>query len=433
MLWTACVLVGHLGTTGVRRPPPVMAATAGPPNTPRRLRVAVVGDVHGQWDEGDASALRGLRPAIDLCLFVGDFGDEDVTSVEAVARASLPGEQVSVFGNHDAWFSLDKRKRRPNKSARARNGDESALDTQRALLSGLNLEYSKRELPQLGLSVVGGRPYSIGGPIWPPFYVEEYGLTSVVESGDRIGRIAARAAESSVIFLAHNGPAGLGDKRSDVCGRDWPQRTGKNVGASGGDWGDRDLTVAIRMAREAGKKVPLVAFGHLHRRLIGGGLRTMVRVDEGTGTVFLNAAEVPRWRGPGVEPLPYDAAEASAEAAARLAGGTGAAAKAREDRARLLERKQHWFAIVEMASSEEGVISVDKVSGCWVESDGTVCEEEEWFTRRAPPAGRQAAAGSAAQPAQTQQMARPMHKHPPQQLRSTMPQASATVTGSRRQ
>ncbi|KAG8459686.1 hypothetical protein KFE25_003138 [Diacronema lutheri] len=380
-------------------PAPFAAGGGARSAPPERLRVAIVGDVHGQWDEGDASALRELRPPVDLCLFVGDFGDEDVVTVESCARSELPFPAASVFGNHDAWFSLDKRKRRPKKAARDYDG-QTALDAQRRLFAPRNLEYERRELPELGLTVVGGRPYSIGGPIWPPFYVEQYGLASQIESADRIGRVATNAQARDLVFLAHNGPAGLGAARDDICGRDWPHRVGAHAGQSGGDWGDRDLADGIRMARKAGKRVPLVAFGHLHRRLIGGGLRQMVRVDDDAGTVFLNAAQVPRWRGPGVEPLGYDAAEAAAGLASAGDGADEHVDGAVGVREPAIERKQHWFAIVEMAAGnatpsgagadgaagagggDEG-LHVERVDACWLESDGTIAAQELWYCRQA--------------------------------------------------
>ena len=38
------------------------------------LKIAIVGDVHDQWDENDRDALHALN--VDLVLFVGDFGNE---------------------------------------------------------------------------------------------------------------------------------------------------------------------------------------------------------------------------------------------------------------------------------------------------------------------------------------------------------------------
>lgn len=44
-------------------------------------------------------ALRHLGG--DLAVFVGDFGEEDVSIVKRVAR--YPQPKVAILGNHDAW------------------------------------------------------------------------------------------------------------------------------------------------------------------------------------------------------------------------------------------------------------------------------------------------------------------------------------------
>ena len=62
-----------------------------------------------------------------------------------------------------------------------------------------------------------------------------------------------------------------------------------------GDHGDRDLELALQHIHAAGRKVPLVVFGHMHEKLRGtSSLRNMVGVDASTGTVYLNTAVVPR-------------------------------------------------------------------------------------------------------------------------------------------
>lgn len=43
------------------------------------VKIAIIGDVHDQWTEADARALRFLQP--DMALFVGDFGNEVVPLV----------------------------------------------------------------------------------------------------------------------------------------------------------------------------------------------------------------------------------------------------------------------------------------------------------------------------------------------------------------
>ena len=61
--------------------------------------LAIVGDVHGQWEDDDDIALRSL--GADLAMFVGDFGEEDVELVCRVARSDHP--KAVILGNHDAW------------------------------------------------------------------------------------------------------------------------------------------------------------------------------------------------------------------------------------------------------------------------------------------------------------------------------------------
>ncbi len=53
-----------------------------------QITIAVVGDVHNQWDEQDNLALQRL--GVDLALFVGDFGNEAVEVVRKVAAVETP-------------------------------------------------------------------------------------------------------------------------------------------------------------------------------------------------------------------------------------------------------------------------------------------------------------------------------------------------------
>ncbi|EHA8592370.1 hypothetical protein COCNU_contig69463550G000010 [Cocos nucifera] len=91
----------------------------------------------------------------------------------------------------------------------------------------------------------------------------------------------------SIIFLAHNGPTGLGSKVSDICGRDWV--------FGGGDHGDPDLAQAISdLRRNTQIPIPIVVFGHMHKELAyGNGLRKMIEVVP-DNTIYLNGAMVPR-------------------------------------------------------------------------------------------------------------------------------------------
>ncbi|MDJ0703055.1 MAG: metallophosphoesterase, partial [Leptolyngbyaceae cyanobacterium MO_188.B28] len=64
----------------------------------RLIKIAVVGDVHDQWEPEDALALKHLK--VDLVLFVGDFGNEAVDIVREIAALDIP--KAVILGNHDA-------------------------------------------------------------------------------------------------------------------------------------------------------------------------------------------------------------------------------------------------------------------------------------------------------------------------------------------
>ena len=94
-------------------------------------------------------------------------------------------------------------------------------------------------------------------------------------------------ALQDIIFLSHNGPAGLGAARDDIWGCDFRP--------SGGDFGDPDLRAVIDYARAQGKTVHAVMAGHMHHRLKRGGERRCWQTT-GDGVLYINAARVPRIR-----------------------------------------------------------------------------------------------------------------------------------------
>ncbi|GIL68674.1 hypothetical protein Vafri_21915, partial [Volvox africanus] len=156
--------------------------------------------------------------------------------------------------------------------------------------------YGTMRLDEQGYTVVGARPFSKGGKNFSSirsFMESLYGVTSMEESAQRIVQVALSApAHHPLIVMGHNGPAGLGSRAFDVCGVDWEP--------SAGDHGDPDLQAALADLHRAGRRVSLVTFGHMHHRLHAASrhrpspLRRMVALDPATGTVFLNAATVPR-------------------------------------------------------------------------------------------------------------------------------------------
>ena len=237
----------------------------------------VVGDIHRSWRQQDALYLECGDQ--DLNLFVGDFGDEDVPMVRAVSEVDVP--KAVILGNHDAWRSFSEKH------------VTKALRTSLELLGSDHLAYGLREWPQAGLSIVGARPFSWGGADLrsPEVYAKLYDVSSHEESAARIVDAARRAQHRDILILAHNGPTGLSRESHDIWGKDFGKsRTPR------GDWGDRDLELAIAQIKDLGYRIPCVVAGHMHHRLLypRGALRT--RFLRRARTLYINAAVVPRLR-----------------------------------------------------------------------------------------------------------------------------------------
>jgi uncharacterized protein (TIGR04168 family) len=251
------------------------------PKIASEITIAIVGDVHGQWSAADSLALQHLQA--DLVVFVGDFGNEAVEVVREVAAVPIP--KAVIMGNHDAWYSASSWGRQKAPYDRAQ---EDRVQQQLDLLGEAHVGFSKLDFPQLEVSVVGSRPFSWGGSMWrnSEFYRDRYNIKSFEESTKQIVESAKKTTQPNLIFIAHNGPFGLGKTTESICGRDWKEE--------GGDYGDPDLTAAIAQVQDLGKAVPLVTFGHMHHELKipPGQRRKIVEVRE--QTVYLNAACVPR-------------------------------------------------------------------------------------------------------------------------------------------
>lgn len=246
------------------------------------VKIAVVGDIHDQWDVEDGMALKHL--GVDLVLFVGDFGNESVEVVKTIASLDIP--KAAVMGNHDAWYSATEWGRKKCPYDRTK---EDWVQKQLDLLGAVQVGYSKLDFPQWNLTVVGGRPFTWGGPEWrfAEICQERYGVSSLDDSADKIVNAVKNATCDNIIFLGHNGPSGLGDRAEDPCGKDWHP--------IGGDFGDPDLAAAISQTLNMNKTVSLVAFGHMHRTLRHTKkLERKAVFKSPEGTIYLNAANVPR-------------------------------------------------------------------------------------------------------------------------------------------
>jgi uncharacterized protein (TIGR04168 family) len=146
------------------------------PHTPP-LKLAVIGDVHGHWDDDSATALSSLNA--DIAIFVGDFGNEDVEIVKKVASHPM-GNKIFMLGNHEAWYSLTARGRQralkvamQSSSLTANNlvsnsmsgpaGSSSTLDEMFRVLGNDHIGFSSTIFDDFGVAFVCGPPIFKGG------------------------------------------------------------------------------------------------------------------------------------------------------------------------------------------------------------------------------------------------------------------------------
>ena len=231
------------------------------------LRLAIAGDLHGQWDASDEQVLAVLQP--DALLVVGDLSDGQARIPQRLAALDLP--LACILGNHDV----------------GRDASGRTLRHQLDWLGERHCGWGLRQLTPPGLAVVGARPGTAGGGFHLSAGVQAlFGQPSLEESARRIQAAAAAAdPQLPLVLLAHCGPCGLGSGAADLCGRDWKKPAC--------DWGDQDLGLAIA-AIQRQRALPLVVFGHMHHQLKRGqGARRSFQRDR-AGTAYLNSACVPR-------------------------------------------------------------------------------------------------------------------------------------------
>lgn len=255
--------------------------------------IAVVGDIHGAFDDRDVAAFNDSD--YDLLLFTGDLPNFPwARGVRAVARklSQLQKPALMIPGNHDVHNPLQFLAAIFRWGWMARPAGWRMPAYQEALrgwLAPVELAaYSSHPFTMDGFNfaVIGGRPYSAGGPAMSsaPFLKKRYGVKTVSDSTALLKEQVAATEAERVIFLGHNGPRGLSGAPDSIWGRDF--------GQGEGDWGDPDLEAAIAYARAQGKEVVAVVGGHMHRRTSQGQWRRWH--VERQGTHYINAAQVPR-------------------------------------------------------------------------------------------------------------------------------------------
>ena len=262
---------------------------------PQAATLGVVGDVHLFWDDADTRFFN--ESGYDMLLFVGDLAGYDQRRGLRVARSmsGLKLPTLCIPGNHDGLHAMQLGAEVLPRARGMRHffcaGQEARCDRLDQALGRVQMVgYSRHrfELAGMALNIVAGRPHSIGGKRLAclRYLQSRFGVDSVQSSASRMASLIDACDEAPILFLAHNGPSGLGDRASSIWGCDFRKKEE--------DWGDRDLAQAISYAQQSGRKVLGAVAGHMHRTTKTGKRRPGQIHDN--GIVYVNAAEVPRHR-----------------------------------------------------------------------------------------------------------------------------------------
>jgi uncharacterized protein (TIGR04168 family) len=255
--------------------------------------IAVVGDLHSSWELEDLGYFN--RSDYETILVTGDLGRTRSQDGRRVARSltHLMPEVLVMPGNNDVEEYPHIRAELTYRRARAdlladtlSYADSEPPVSEHARLCGYSLHPLR--LNGLEVSIVAGRPFSMGGPelSFPEALERLYQVRSLAESSERMCALVDSVSTRHVVFFAHNGPTGFGGRPDDIWGRDFDP--------AAGDWGDADLRTAIEHARGRGLRVLAVVAGHMHWSLRGDPARERRWQLQDRGTLYLNAARVPR-------------------------------------------------------------------------------------------------------------------------------------------
>ena len=239
-------------------------------------RLAVVGDVHRSLSLADIEALDAAGH--DAILFVGDLpgllhlGMQEVC--ERIARLRTP--TFVLPGNHDGPSPIGILRE-------ALLGWHATASTRRVLARTEQIASWLKPVPLVGyslhpigeLTVIACRPWAMDGrrASFSRALAHRHGVRTLADSEQRLCQLVDQAPTERLVFLAHNGPSGMGTDPEAP----W-------VLSSGRDLGDPDLAAAVAYA---GSRAHAVVAGHIHH---GRARRWHVQRD---GVHYVNAAKVP--------------------------------------------------------------------------------------------------------------------------------------------
>lgn len=251
------------------------------------MQIGIIGDIHGAWDEHDTAFFNTV--GYDRLLFAGDLAH--ITGSLPVARqlAELMTPAWMIPGNHDGVTLcqlLAELKSRPLAARLLAIGMTRRVAKMGQALGPVVMGgYSQHTLSsELGLIIA--RPHAMGPNrlYFGDYLNKRFGINDFQSSRDRLCQLVDQSPRD-LIFLAHNGPAGIGNTPDAPFGCDFAP--------THGDFGDPDLAEAIAYAGQRGHRVRAVIAGHMHHRSkhTGEWRQPSCRLND---TLFINAARVPR-------------------------------------------------------------------------------------------------------------------------------------------
>jgi uncharacterized protein (TIGR04168 family) len=269
------------------------------------VNIGIIGDIHLAFDEWDVRFFNGSK--YDLLLFVGDLSDlwrptDSLVIAEMVSKLRKPA--LLIPGNHDVHnvFQLIAEVLHSRGLAKLsglfHNGYHERLASRLfpVVMSGYGIH--SFNCGNIQFEVITSRPYAMGGSAlsFAPLLANQYRVRNLDESIGLLCRQVDATSSNNLFFLAHNGPAGLGDGPTDIWGCDFDP--------SIGDFGDKDLAIAVEYAQSKGKHIIAVIAGHMHQQTYLGpkpiwqrkgkpGPKRPYHIEK-DGVQYINAGCVPR-------------------------------------------------------------------------------------------------------------------------------------------
>lgn len=251
------------------------------------MKIALIGDIHGSWNSKDVKFFN--QSDYDYLFFTGDLPPYYMKAALLVKRLhGLNKKSFLIPGNNDTTNFLQLAGEIFNNEfliEKAALGHDKRINEFLNEANGITIcGYSLH--PLKGFDMIAARPFSMGGGFnFKPTLQKKYGVGSLESSAQLLYKLIDISQNPKIIFLAHNGPEGLGTARDDIWGKDFDLK--------GGDLGDQDLRLAIEYARGKGKKILCVLAGHLHySERNGKPTRNWYIVKDSIH--YVNAARVPR-------------------------------------------------------------------------------------------------------------------------------------------